>query len=236
MNTSLRTPGAVCVIVTALLSAGCGVGEDPAKVTVMEVSLAAPDGATIEADVSGDGSVGLVLAHGMRYLDGKESFRRELEYFGSRGLRALALSFRGYPAEKVPPLDPDRTLDLVAAVRHLREAGCERVFVLGSSMGGALALAAAPRLSDEPGFAGLIVVSAGGVGAADEISCPKLLVWARDDRMAAPAMEAMYATAPEPKDYLTLDRGGHGQRLFESQGRHLRRVILTFVRDAAQRP
>jgi hypothetical protein len=42
-------------------------------------------------------------------------------------------------------------------------------------------------------------------------------------------MEAMMATAADPKDYLTLEKGGHGQRLFATQGRALRRVILAFV-------
>ena len=70
----------------------CGHPGEERPVTVTPVLLTAGDGASLEADLLGEGSVGLVLAHGMRYLGGKDSFREELEYFGSRGVRTLALS------------------------------------------------------------------------------------------------------------------------------------------------
>lgn len=223
-----RLPASVLLL--GPLLAGCS-GEPPAP-SVETVVLAAPDGVEIEADLYGEGEVGLVLGHGMHYVEGKETFRRELRFFGERGVRALALSFRGYPADQTPPVDPGRTLDLVAGVRRLREEGSERIYVLGSSMGSALALAAAPQLLEEEGFEGLVLISGGAAGAADELPCRKLLVWAKDDPGTAEAMAAMYETAADPKDYMTFERGGHGQRLFEAHGGPLRRIILEFVLGA----
>jgi pimeloyl-ACP methyl ester carboxylesterase len=223
---ALRAP--VLTALLALLLSGCAEVEPP---VVETVSLTAPDGVVIEADLHGEGVTGLVLAHGMHYVEGKDTFRRELLFFGERGVRVLALSFRGYPASSTPPLDPDRTLDLVAGVRRLREEGCERIYVLGSSMGSVLALAAAPLLLEEPGFAGLVLVSGGAEGAADALPCRKLLVWAKDDPGVAERMESMYRTAAEPKDFMSFEKGGHGQRLFEASGGPLRRTILAFLRE-----
>jgi pimeloyl-ACP methyl ester carboxylesterase len=117
-------------------------------------------------------------------------------------------------------------------VRRLRKEGCERIYVLGSSMGSALALAAAPLLLEEPGFEGLVLVSGGAEGAADDLPCRKLMIWAKDDSGVAGRMERMFATAAEPKDFMSFEKGGHGQRLFEARGGPLRRTILRFLRDA----
>ena len=108
-------------------------GETPAH-------LKASDGARVYGVEVGAGETGVVLAH--QYLsDHCEliDFGREL---AARGFRALAIDFRGYGASTG---GDGRRLDrdLAAAVQRLRADGSTRIFVVGASMGGTAALAAA---------------------------------------------------------------------------------------------
>ncbi len=193
--------------------------------------LTAPDGVAIDAGIAGDGPVGLVLGHGLKYTTGKDSFAREVEWFAKEGITALAISFRGYPADKIPPMQKDRDLDLLAAVSFLRERGCKSVYVLGSSMGGWVALQAAKELEKDPAFRGLVLISAGDPGAADDLAFPKLFVVAEDDPKVAAMVKEMHDTAAEPKKLELFETGGHGQALFESRREEVLGKIVAFMKD-----
>lgn len=193
------------------------------------IRLKTPDGVTIEAGIAGDGSVGLVLGHGLKYVNGKDSFAGEAAWFAEKGITALAISFRGYPADEIPAMRKDRDLDLLAAVSFLRQRGCKSVYVLGSSMGGWIALQAAEELEKDPAFKGLVLISAGDPGAADDLRFPKLFVAAEDDSKIAARVKEMFDTAAEPKQLELYETGGHGQALFESRREALLGEILAFV-------
>jgi pimeloyl-ACP methyl ester carboxylesterase len=225
------TAGTLIAAAAALfLAAGLSACTSSEKETAMKtVTLTASDGVAIEADVAGSGTVGVVLAHGLKFLDGKGSFRDELLFLGSHGVTALAISFRGYPAQKIPPITGGRDRDLLAAVSFLEEGGCDRVFVLGSSMGGYAALRAAEALKERDAFAGMILISAGDAGGADGVACPKLFVVAEDDARMHESVTAMHRTAPEPKRLVVFKEGGHGQALFASHSEELLETILAFV-------
>ncbi len=219
----------------ALAAFGCAQEE----IAVETVAIKTSDGTQIVADLAGTGPVGIVLAHGMKFLDGKDSFREELLYLagqsgaghspGTQALTVLAISFRGYPANTIPPAQKGRELDIVAAVSFLAERGCGKVFVLGSSMGGWAALAAAPSLMENPAFGGLVLISAGDPHGADRLAVPKLLVVARDDALSHERVVEMERTAAEPKEMIVFDDGGHGQALFESRREELLGAIVDFV-------
>lgn len=193
------------------------------------VQILTSDNITIEGDLCGKGDVGLVLAHGLYYLDGKDSYRRELEYFGRNGVCALAISFRGYPSDEVPPMDEGRVHDIIASVDCLVKAGCSRVYVLGSSMGGWITLQAAHSLDSLPHFAGLIILSAGRKGLAAGLTCRKLFVAAEDDPDILANLQDMYRVASKPKQMEIYKNGGHGQKLFEIRGEELKSLILEFI-------
>lgn len=225
-----RNLAALAAIAIALLACGCSREEAAVETVAIETA----DGVQIVADLAGEGNVGLVLAHGMKYLDGKDSFRSELldlpgHVKARESLTVMAISFRGYPATAVPPVRKGRDLDIDAAVRFLAGRGCGKVFVLGSSMGGWAALAAAPALLENPAFAGLVLISAGDPGAADDIALPKLIVVAKDDALAFERVTSMERTAAEPKTTIIFDSGGHGQVLFETRRTELLDAIAEFV-------
>ncbi len=193
------------------------------------IQITTSDNVTIEGDLCGEGDVGLVMAHGLYYLSGKDSFRRELEYFGRNGVRALAVSFRGYPSDEVPPMDEGRVHDIIATVDYLVNTGCTRVYVLGSSMGGWITLQAAHSLNSLPHFAGLVILSAGRKGLAAGLTCRKLFVAAEDDPDVLANLQEMFRVASKPKQMEIYRNGGHGQKLFQTRGEELRALILEFI-------
>ena len=180
------------------------------EIEAMEIT--ASDGERIEANECGKGEIGLVLAHGMHYPDGKDSFREETLFFAREGMRVLAISFRGYPASSAPPVQEGRDLDILAAVTCLAERGCKRIFVLGSSMGGWATLKAGEALAKIEQLSGIILLSAGDPHGADHLKFPKLLIVARDDTLVYDRVVEMYKSAPEPKRLVEFEAGGHGSR------------------------
>jgi dienelactone hydrolase len=193
------------------------------------IQITTSDNVTIEGDWCGEGDIGLVMAHGLYYLNGKDSYRRELEYFGRNGVRALAISFRGYPSDEVPPMDEGRVHDIIATVDYLVNNGCTRVYVLGSSMGGWITLQAAHSLNSLPHFTGLVILSAGRKGLAAGLTCRKLFVAAEDDPDVLANLQEMFRVASKPKRMEIYRNGGHGQKLFQTRGDELRSLILEFI-------
>ena len=113
------------------------------------VTFPTSDGGVLVGDVYGKGERGLVLAHGGRF--DKESWAKQAEAFAAAGFRVLAFDFRGYGKSRGPgqadPLSAPLELDVLAAVRYLRDAGAKSVAIVGGSMGGS-AGADAAALSD----------------------------------------------------------------------------------------
>src|SRR6266852_4759328 len=105
------------------------------------VSFPTEDGGVVYADLYGKGERGVVLAHGGRF--NKESWEKQARALASAGFRVLALDFRGYGKSRGPgqsdPLSAPLHLDVLAAVRYLRETGAKTVSVVGGSMGGGAA-------------------------------------------------------------------------------------------------
>lgn len=190
----------VCLRKTVLMGAvlaGLAAGQEL-------VSFETPDGGRVYADVYGQGDRGLVLAHGGRF--NKESWEKQARVFAMAGFRVLAIDFRGYGQSQGPgqsdPLSAPLYLDVLAAVRYLRENGAKTVSVLGGSMGGAAAgdasIAAAPKEIDR-----LVLLGAGPNGAAEKLYSATLFIVARDDANAGgprlPGIRAQYEKAPKPK-------------------------------------
>jgi pimeloyl-ACP methyl ester carboxylesterase len=129
------------------------------------------------------------------------------------GYHVLAIDFRGtgYSEESSTV---DYTADALAAVAALKQAGAQRVVLMGASIGAATALVAAGR--DPQGVVGVISLSypedgvdvTGGAGAAPHtplqaaplLKVPVLLCFTTGDRQAAkPDALAAAATAARPE-------------------------------------
>lgn len=192
------------------------------------VRLTTSDGKTVTGLLSGKGDTALILCHGRGYKTGAASFKKESAALAKKGIRCLALSFRGYPAD-APPWPRDGELDIRAAFDHLDKAGAKRIFVLGSSMGGFLALRALKHLETNPKFGGVIVVSAYNNAACKASKAPKLFVVAENDRGYYKKTVSCFRAAADPREIITYKTGGHGQSLFRAHGDGLLDKIAAFI-------
>ncbi|HEY7307633.1 MAG TPA: alpha/beta fold hydrolase [Bryobacteraceae bacterium] len=105
------------------------------------ISFPAEDGGRVCADLYGQGTRAVVLAHGGRF--NKESWRVHANALVSEGFLALAIDFRGFGCSRGPgQADFDNApfeKDVLAAVRYLKTHGAKAVSVVGGSFGGAAA-------------------------------------------------------------------------------------------------
>src|SRR5262249_33553232 len=169
------------------------------------ISFPAEDGGRVCADLYGQGTRAVVLAHGGRF--NKESWLVQAKALVSKGYRVLAIDFRGFGCSTGPgQADFDRAPfenDILAAVRYLKAHDAKSVSVVGGSFGGAAAGDAS--IKSTPGEIDRIVF----LGAAPNLSADKLksralFIVARDDGNDAglrlPGIRAQYEKAPEPKE------------------------------------
>jgi pimeloyl-ACP methyl ester carboxylesterase len=197
------------------------------------VSFPTEDGGLVHADVYGKGDRGVVLAHGGQF--NKESWKNQAQALAAAQFRVLAIDFRGYGSSRGPgdsdPMSAPLYLDVLAAVRYLRNAGARTVAVVGASMGGWAAgdasIASLPGEIDRLVFLG----SAPG-GPADKLKSPALFIVARNDSSGdgprLPGIRAQYEKAPRPKKLIILDGSAHAQFLFQSK--HADRVMREILR------
>ena len=199
------------------------------------VSFPTEDGGEVYADVYGEGSRGIVLAHGGRF--NKESWEKQARTLAKAGFRVLALDFRGYGKSRGPgqsdPMDAPLHLDVLAAVRYLRKTGATSVSVVGGSMGGGAAGDAS--ITSRPGEIDRVVfLGAAPNLPAEQLRCRSLFIVARDDASGdgprLPGIRAQYEKAPGPKELIILDGSAHAQYLFQTdQGERVIREILRFL-------
>jgi pimeloyl-ACP methyl ester carboxylesterase len=180
--------------------------------------------------VYGDGERCVVLAHGMRF--DKASWKEQANQLASAGYRVVAIDFRGYGKSRgggtsSSPQD-EMYLDVLAAVRYLREQGAGNVNVIGGSMGGR---AAANAVVNGPAGAidRLILLAHAPIAHPELLTGPKLFATAEGDPVT-PGVLDQYQKAPEPKELLTLAGNAHAQFLFKTdQNELLMREILRFL-------
>jgi len=105
------------------------------------VSISTDDGGQVCADLYGQGSSAVVLAHGGRFNKG--SWHDQALSLRSAGYEVLAIDFRGFGCSKGPGQNDLDTApfekDVLAAVRYLKAHGAKTVSVVGGSFGGAAA-------------------------------------------------------------------------------------------------
>ncbi len=199
------------------------------------VSFATDDGGTVCADVYGQGSKGVVLAHGGRF--NKESWHDQAVSLTSAGFQVVAIDFRGYGCSKGPgqknfdgaPFEKD----VFAAVRYLKARGAKTVSVVGGSFGGAAAgdasIKAARGEIDRVVFLG----TAPNL-PADGLKSRTLFIVARDDSNGSgprlPGIRAQFEKAPQPKELIVLEGSAHAQFLFQTeQSARVMREIVRFL-------
>ena len=197
------------------------------------VSFPTQDGGLIYAHLYGAGDRGVVLAHGGRF--NKESWADQARTLVDAGFRVVAIDFRGYGRSRGPGQSDIFTaplhLDVLAAVRYLRESGAATVSVVGGSLGGG---AAASAMAAAPGEIDRLALLAASPGEPEKLEGRKLFLIARDDADGAgprlPRIQAQFAKTPEPKELIVVEGSAHAQFLFETdQAERVMREILRFL-------
>jgi pimeloyl-ACP methyl ester carboxylesterase len=199
------------------------------------VSFPTEDGGIIYGDVYGEGSRGVLLAHGGQF--NKESWKKQAKVLTEAGFLVLAIDFRGYGQSRGPgqsdPMSAPLYFDVLAAVRYLRRTGAKTVSVVGASLGGWAAGDASIR--SEPGeIDRLVFLGSSPTADAQKLKARSLFIVARDDKSGnqprLPGIRAQYEKAPEPKELIIVDGSAHAQFLFQTdQGEKVMHEIIRFL-------
>jgi len=118
---------------------------------VQTISLSTEDGGRVCADLYGQGTRTVVLAHGGSFK--KESWREQAQVLASEGFQVLAIDFRGFGCSTgAGQADFDHApfeKDVMAAVRYLKAHGPNQCRWLAGAL--AARLPAMPRFSHRRG-------------------------------------------------------------------------------------
>jgi pimeloyl-ACP methyl ester carboxylesterase len=184
----------------------------------------------LEGRVFGAGDVFVVLAH-MR-TSSMESWFSFAEDLAEAGFSALPFNFRGYGASEGDGFAVDT--DVVAAIDFAVSLGAQRVFVVGASMGGTGAVAAAAQRP----LAGVVALSApsvfegvDAVAAASSVTVPITLLAGQDDDGYPEEARAIGAAAAGPTDVRIVPSGAHGTNLLVDMGEGMRDLLINKVSD-----
>jgi len=223
------------VLSLALLAGGCGDDED--GVTRPERAggcLQEGDGIRrvefggVPAAVAGEGPLGIVALNGVGgSMCQWEGYAREL---AEQGARVLMFD---YVDEPVP--------EALAAERWLREDGASQVVLMGTSLGGGVAVRAGAR-GDPAAIVTLSAVNEPGgplgniVRAARRLRAPALHVGSREDGFTYFARDTRRlhaATGSEVKERILVPGGDHGVDILEADGGDdVKAAIHAFLRTA----
>ena len=199
------------------------------------VSVVAPDGGPIAADLYGTGPRGVVLAHGGRF--DRKSWKEQALVLARAGFRVLAIDFRAAVQSRAGTepaclYDPScLAVDVLAAVRYLRGTGAQSVAVVGGSLGGG----AAAQASVDGEIDRLVLLAHLPIDHPERMKGRKLFIVSRGDLGSGdvprlPGIKDQYAKAPEPKQLVVLEGSAHAQFIFSTrQGKRLMAEILRFL-------
>jgi len=205
------------------------------------VPFQTPDGAIVQGDVYGAGSRGVVLvAHGG--YSHKERWERQARILAAAGFRVLAFDTRAGVELKRTGKETEclydaacLAVDVLAAVRYMRQSGAQSVSVVGGSAGGgAVAQASVEALQNE--IDRIVLLAPAAIASPERMKGRKLFITARDDRNDAgprlPSIREQYDRAPNPKKLVILEGSAHGQLIFDTPGgEQLMRELLRFLSD-----
>lgn len=192
-----------------------------------DVTFATADGGMVDADLYGQGTQGVVFAHGAIF--NKQSWAPLAKRIAALGFRALAIDFRGYGKSRAGRDGSALDQDVIAAVRWLHAQGVTSVSVVGGSMGGGAAGKAATEV--KPGeIDKLVLLSPMPINHPEQLKAASILYIASRDEGLAPSVREQYAQAPQPKQLVLLDGRAHAQNIFATaQAQHLSDTIVQFL-------
>lgn len=192
-----------------------------------DVSFSTSDGGTIDADLYGSGTQGVIFAHGAIF--NKQSWAPLARRLAALGYRALAIDFRGYGKSRGGRDPGALDLDVVAAVHWMHNQGVHSVSVVGGSMGGGASAKAATELARGQ-IDRLVLLSPVPIDDPGNMKANRILFIASRHESLEPTIRQQYERAPEPKKLTVLPGSAHAQNIFATkEGPHLADVIVHFL-------
>lgn len=185
-------------LIAVFATQACGGVPAPSDITIVT-----EDGFRLAATEYGKGENGVVLAHDS---DGSRAdwsdFANEL---ASRGMRVIAVTFRGFPGSDGvrDPQVMDR--DLIGAARYLqKERGVTKIAYIGAGMGGTIAFKAAANPDLQPAVIEVVspltrYQTLDATRSTIQLFMPKMVVESEGNKDALSAIEELFKTLPEPK-------------------------------------
>jgi dienelactone hydrolase len=194
--------------------------------------------AAIKADLYGDGTKWVILAHGGRLT--KESWKPQAEVLAQAGLAALAIQFRGdsFNADGSPSSagsPGENAEDVLAAVQYLQGKAATEIDAIGASLGGD-AVGDASGQSRIPLFSRIVILASSGGSEPEKLKGRKLFIVAHDDASGSglrlPGIQRGFDRVPDPKKLVVVKGSAHAQFLFNTdQGSFVMNRILDFLTE-----
>lgn len=223
----LRTVLGTTLVVLAVPAIGCDDGGSAratptpgSDATASVERISTEDGLTLDARLFAASSPDrlVILLH--MYPADQRAWWQLAEQLQERGIAALTLDFRGYGASEGGKDPPKIDRDVRAAVTFARSEGYRRIVLLGASMGGTAALAAADGLSVDS----IVTMSApsefrglDAQSAMASMAVPVALISAEGDVSAAHSLEVLAeAGAVRADRQLLVGGAAHGTDLLVS--------------------
>jgi uncharacterized protein len=219
-----------------------------------DVWIETPDGVRLHAwFVARDGAPWVTLfLHGNA---GNITHRLpHIQEIGAAGSSILIPDYRGYGKSAGRPTEKGLYIDSDAGYKHLVGMGyrANQIILHGESLGTAVAIDLASRrpcaalileapftsASDVAGtvlpvLGPLLVRSYNSATKVSRIEAPKLFIQGDHDEVIPPRMgQALYATAPPPKEFWTVEGAGHND-IVETAGPRYRERLEKFYRNLA---
>lgn len=199
------------------------------NISAKEVFFSTADNASIQADFTLRGPVGIVLAHGAVF--DKDSWGEILERLIDKDFTVLAINFRGYGKSTLGSKSGALYEDILAAVQFLKEQGITQVNILGASMG-ASAAAKASVASEPKDINRMVLLSPAFIAEPEKLQ-GYLLFIASEEEPSINAIKANFDQAPNnPKRLEILSGREHAQYIFTTKQKSiLTHLILAFFRQ-----
>jgi pimeloyl-ACP methyl ester carboxylesterase len=194
-----------------------------------EVSFPTADGGKIVANLYGEGSHAVILAHGAVF--NKESWHGLATTLSKEGYTVLALDFRGY-GKSVPGSQLQALyLDVLAAINYLRDTGVKIISLIGGSMGGG-AVAKAALEAKEREIDSVILLSPVPIPNPERMEAGRFLFIASQDEPLLAKIKEEFERAPQPKELKLLEGNAHAQHIFKTnQADELTKIIVDYLRN-----
>lgn len=197
------------------------------------VTFPTADEGVVVADLYGRSVHGVVLAPGARF--DRASWKPQARVLAEAGFLVLAIDFRGRGESRGGTAGAEALqIDVLSAVRYMRELGVKSIALVGASLGG-WAVAEAVVEAEPNEIDCVVLLAHSPIDDPAKLKGRKLFIVSRGDTRGGGVprlveIRNQYDRAPEPKELVVLEGSAHAQFLFQTdQAERLMQEIVRFL-------